>query len=297
MSSNGTVVANYYYDAYGEILSITDADGEEITNTSSVAFLNPLRYRGYVYDNDTGFYYLQSRYYDPTTKRFVNADSTTILMFSLVDDENIGLSITNLFAYCYNNPIINTDKIGLIAGVDDAVVWGLIALFAVCSLLVAYISTPQFKRSWVSFCNALGYGLTSIWSTICGKATAVWKWSANIVRQAYAAVSLYITVYKADVKIKNTVKRSSKNQYWKASLVKNCYVAIGREITYSQAVSEVKAGRSVFTATKSQAKMVAKAAGGNKEPMSHGKHKNAIGYYNHYHVKGHANGAHVWYLF
>ena len=38
---------------------------------------NPLRYRGYIYDTETGFYYLQSRYYDPANHRFINADVST----------------------------------------------------------------------------------------------------------------------------------------------------------------------------------------------------------------------------
>ena len=106
MTADGAVVANYYYDAYGEILSITDADGDQITDASSVAFLNPLRYRGYVYDDDTGFYYLQSRYYDPITKRFINADDVFYL--------GVSGNITgyNLFSYCENNPINNKDADG-----------------------------------------------------------------------------------------------------------------------------------------------------------------------------------------
>lgn len=61
----------------------------------------------------------------------------------------------------------------------------------------------------------------------------------------------------------------------------------------------MKAGRNVFTVTKLEAKMVAYAAGGDTEPMHHdnGIHKGKVNYYEHYHIKGHANGAHVWYLF
>lgn len=68
-------------------------------------------------------------------------------------------------------------------------------------------------------------------------------------------------------------------------------------LTYTQALTEVIAGRSVFTTTKSNAYAVAKAAGGGKTPMHHKQHKSVMGYYHHYHVYGHANGAHIWYLF
>ncbi|MEE0006397.1 MAG: RHS repeat-associated core domain-containing protein [Ruminococcus sp.] len=66
-----------------------------------------LRYRGYVYDTDTGLYYLQSRYYDPQTGRFINADDTAYV------DTNSGTTLsTNMFAYCENNHINNVDYTG-----------------------------------------------------------------------------------------------------------------------------------------------------------------------------------------
>ena len=85
-SSDGTPAASYCYDAWGKILA---CDG-------ALAELNPLRYRGYVYDQETGFYYLQSRYYDPAVARFLNADS----YISTGD----GVQGNNMFAYCNNNP-------------------------------------------------------------------------------------------------------------------------------------------------------------------------------------------------
>ena len=61
VDTSGTVVANYTYDVWGKV-----------TASSSIGQTNPIRYRGYYYDTETGFYYLQSRYYDPTIKRFIN---------------------------------------------------------------------------------------------------------------------------------------------------------------------------------------------------------------------------------
>jgi RHS repeat-associated protein len=69
----------------------------------SMASINPLRYRGYYYDTETGFYYLNSRYYDPVICRFINADGY------VSGDRFIGC---NLFAYCYNNPVCLMDKNG-----------------------------------------------------------------------------------------------------------------------------------------------------------------------------------------
>ena len=105
VSSTGTVVANYAYNAWGELLSVKDGSGNPITDQTSIAYLNPLRYRGYVYDDETGLYYLQSRYYDPVTCRFINADiyckTKSATPFS-----------TNMFAYCENNAANIIDKDG-----------------------------------------------------------------------------------------------------------------------------------------------------------------------------------------
>ena len=70
---------------------------------STLGVHNPLRYRGYVYDNETALYYLQSRYYDPDVGRFINADS-------LVDTRS--LVGHNMFAYCWNNPVNCFDLLG-----------------------------------------------------------------------------------------------------------------------------------------------------------------------------------------
>lgn len=103
-NADGTLYAKYEYDAYGKLLSITDADGYALSSTYDIAVLNPLRYRSYVYDNETGLYYLQSRYYDPITCRFINADGYV--------STGQGINGNNMFAYCNNNPIIYVDPTG-----------------------------------------------------------------------------------------------------------------------------------------------------------------------------------------
>ena len=69
LNQAGQKIVSYTYDPWGKVLSV---DGSE---ASTIGQINPIRYRGYYYDTETGFYYLQSRYYDPTTKRFLNVDS------------------------------------------------------------------------------------------------------------------------------------------------------------------------------------------------------------------------------
>ena len=78
------------------------------TGTNAAVVLNPLRYRGYIYDNETNLYYLQSRYYDPTTGRFLNADDINYLGAT-------GTVLScNLFAYCENDAINYGDHSGMV---------------------------------------------------------------------------------------------------------------------------------------------------------------------------------------
>ena len=96
---------NYEYDAWGRELSWSTYD----SGYAGLIFNNPLTYRGYIYDSETGFYYLQSRYYDPTIGRFLNADDTAFLGASGT------LLSWNLFGYCENNFVNKIDETGLAA--------------------------------------------------------------------------------------------------------------------------------------------------------------------------------------
>ncbi len=97
-NASGGIEAEYEYDAWGYIRSVEDVNG--------IGAVNPLRYRGYYYDEETGFYYLNSRYYDPEIGRFINADTTDIL--GIQGD----FYDKNLFAYCDNNPVVRKDTTG-----------------------------------------------------------------------------------------------------------------------------------------------------------------------------------------
>ena len=98
LDSAGTQVVSYTYDAWGNLLSTTG------TLADTVGQINPIRYRGYYYDAETEFYFLNSRYYDPQTGRFINADARL--------NTSLGVLGTNLFAYCLNNPINKVDYNG-----------------------------------------------------------------------------------------------------------------------------------------------------------------------------------------
>ena len=110
-----TCVAKYAYDAYG-VCKVMNPDGTENTDEDFIGNVNPIRYRGYYYDVGTGFYYLQTRYYDPQTGRFLNMDSLEYL-----DPETVGG--LNLYAYCNCNPVMYVDPEGTLFGF---IFWGML---------------------------------------------------------------------------------------------------------------------------------------------------------------------------
>ena len=98
LNASGNKATDYTYDAWGKLLTVTGSE------QSGIGTLNPLMYRGYVYDYETGLYYLQSRYYDPEVGRFINTDAYA--------STGQGLVGYNMFAYCRNNPVSRIDKAG-----------------------------------------------------------------------------------------------------------------------------------------------------------------------------------------
>jgi len=125
----GNFQASYTYDAWGKVLSVKDKNGNEITDPNHIANVNPIRYRGYYYDVETGLFYVGSRYYDPVTGRFVNGDS------QLNTDSLLGY---NMFAYCENNPVNFSDPSGR-------------------EPVLSYGSYGDDVRDLQAFLNSLGY--------------------------------------------------------------------------------------------------------------------------------------------
>lgn len=97
-------IVSYTYDSWGKVISIKDEDEKEITDPNHIGKINPYRYRSYRYDEETGLYYLNSRYYNPEWGRFLNADG-------LLKSSNSLLS-HNLYVYCDNSPINLIDSNG-----------------------------------------------------------------------------------------------------------------------------------------------------------------------------------------
>lgn len=142
---NGYFVSEYFYDAWGNISSIT---GNE-----NIANANPFRYRGYYYDNESGLYYLQSRYYDSFTGRFLNADEQ-------INDN--GILGKNLFTYCNNNVVNMNDTDG--KSPSAIIIMGIYVL-AVVIIYICLNSTlisPSFMSGWMQMCSSISKGLQSV---------------------------------------------------------------------------------------------------------------------------------------
>ncbi len=126
VDASQNIVTSYDYDPYGKVISAT----------GTLANINPLRYRGYVYDQETGFYYVSSRYYDPEIGRWINADDTAYL------GADGTLLSYNLFAYCLNNPVNRTDINGNWSGWATAgVIVGAVLCIAAVSVLTCGVGT------------------------------------------------------------------------------------------------------------------------------------------------------------
>ena len=202
---SGTLVARYIYDSWGNTLSVQNANGNAITSSTHIANLNRIRYRGYYWDAETSLYYLQSRYYDPVTCRFVNADGQL----------NPGILGYNTFAYCGNNPVKNYDPNGRLF--FGALVGGIVG--GAMGALNAYINGKSIKSGCITgaitgatigaVCDAVATGGMSlgVGVLICGAAAGV----GNIINQSCNYVSEKESQIKTDSG-NNIPKTSDKKQ-------------------------------------------------------------------------------------
>ena len=172
---NMVEIATYSYDPWGKA-TVTVNTGSQITNNDrTLASINPLRYRGYYQDVETGFYYLQSRYYDPVIGRFINADLPEYAALSATD-----ITGTNLFAYCKNDPINHADEDGE---------WLHVVIGAIAGGVTSYISA---RLAGENVKDAL---VSAAFGTATGALTALFPGaSAAIGAISGAAESVYSDV-------------------------------------------------------------------------------------------------------
>ena len=270
IDEGGVLQAEYVYSPWDEVIS---AEGD-------MAEVNPLRYRGYYYDSETGFYYLQSRYYDPENHRFINADC-----YASTGQGFIG---TNAFSYCGNAPSSRTDGYGfawtdLLEFVDTAIQEVGNALNS-----AAY----DFQRCAEIAQSDGPLPILDIAAAVAALAIA----GAAVIDGVSQALEITTQKKKAkDIPLDRAAVSAfddNNYSYWAAEIHNNVVIAT-IPLTYSEAQMWVSEGRNLLCRDRSAAIAIVKFW-----PSSFwdGRHGCATsGYLNHYHLST-AHGNHVWYI-
>lgn len=134
LDNSYNIVGIYNYDSWGNIMYITDKDGNDVSNNlEHIANINPFRYRSYYYDKETKLYYLNSRYYNPRWGRFINADN-----YISTDSGPLG---DNMYLYCNNNPISYVDSDG------NSILAGMVIGIAAVGTVILLNSINRMKKA------------------------------------------------------------------------------------------------------------------------------------------------------
>ncbi len=161
-------MVNYTYDPWGK---------PTVTGDEELAALNPCSYRGYDYDEETGYYYLQSRYYDPHTFRFLNGDSPLMI---LAYQEMIAY---NIYGYCSNNPITGMDSSGywtIKVSVDTAA-----TVFDIILLSITIIAIKYLKFKTIRKLMKRNLILKDVWETAVRAISQVIAISMNYIMKTF----------------------------------------------------------------------------------------------------------------
>ena len=217
MTCNGTV---YYYitNLQGDVMKLERADGgggaqyaydawgNIIAMSGTLAELNPLRYRGYVYDQETGFYYLNSRYYDPAVGRFINPDAAIGQVGNIKGN--------NMFTYALNNPVMYSDLTGNWPKLST-VLAGVAAVAATVAVAAAVVATCGAAIPAVAAGGSLALGLSagSAASAIATTALAVAGATAIASATSYALEKIAADSSKRDNSVYVLVDEGGTVQY------------------------------------------------------------------------------------
>ena len=212
----GNFVSEYFYDAWGNISSIT--------GNKEIAYANPFRYRGYYYDNESSLYYLQSRYYDSFTGRFLNADEQ-------INDN--GVLGKNLFTYCNNNVVNMNDTDG--KSPSAIVIMGIYVL-AVVIIYICLNSTlisPSFMSGWMQMCSSISKGLQSVVNSL----GVAYSWANSQAQNIAKSIGLSFarartkTRYRTPSEVHHVVAKAAPNAKYARNVLNK--VNIGYNSNYN----------------------------------------------------------------
>ena len=261
-------VVSYEYDSWGNILSIKDSQGNEITDTTHIGLINPFRYRGYYYDNETKWYYLNSRYYNPEWGRFLNMDSYA---------GEIGGNILshNPYIYVLNNPIVNFDTPGTFA----------LSLIAGTGVLIGMVAGYYALKEVTKTMAAIGVGVLS------NPANSLPTLTSRPKKATEAKTKDDVKTQVKPILPQTPIDEQSKPCTTAEIRFKD--VVRGERLTILESISYVESGRDVMCDTQLSAEGVAMAFSTHYGPE--GPHQNMPGYYPHYHPWNGPNHPHIWF--
>lgn len=277
-NASGNMVVKYEYDAWGNIISTTDANGSALNSLSQKwSDINPFRYRGYYYDAETDLYYLQSRYYDAEVGRFINQDCYI--------STGTGLLGFNMFAYCDNNPVNFCDPTGE-KFEESAGGAGYGGFYA-----------PSYGGGGRSYDNSYSTYVKAR-KVVGACATVTAAMTTTVALEGLRQEVIYINNTRSRTESKEKEKEASSTtdstkqyNYWTASIINNKVVP-GEGLSYFEALIWAACRQNLLCRDHvSAVKIVAFFPEAKWEPAHQ---TNNSGYLNHYHIdRIHSN--HIWY--
>lgn len=138
------LAAEYHYDAYGNHVVVNHTE-------EKIGDINPFRYRGYYFDSETGWYYLNTRYYSSAMGRFISPDELSIL-----DETKSQINGLNLYMYCGDNPVMNVDPSGRDWWAD---LWKGITSFVIGAVIVTAVALVSVATAGTAVPVLVGAGI------------------------------------------------------------------------------------------------------------------------------------------
>lgn len=271
LDDNFNQIVKYNYDSWGNIISILDDNGNDVTNNiEHIGNINPYRFKGYRYDNETKMYYLNSRYYNPEIGRFISFDNYGGTVGDLLSH--------NGYIYCKNNPINMTDESGNFA-VSSVITAG---IFVIGSILILNIVEQLNPNMFSNLANSISSAFSAIDSAI--------ESAVPIPKQKSAEKDIAIDDALPYKNLPNGL------EYYEAYLIAGD-VQVGRKITMNEAIARVGINQNVMCNTQHAAYILARIFTDNPilEIDSENTRKPGKKYYWHYHINSNHGNPHIWF--